>query len=149
MAEDYADKWAVVSLLLVFFAVLGYFGYMMHYSLLKTPMDVIVKFALPMGILPLVAFFLSSEILGCRKFRRPRKVCLKRFVGRIFLDLGLMSILYLSLVVIVQAGLLNTQRPGSLLISVLMAILVGWSTLALLIVTRFREAVRRLTEGLW
>jgi hypothetical protein len=147
--EDYVGKWATILSSLTFLVVLGYFGYLEHNGLVKSLMDYIVLIGLPMGILPLVAYFLSSEILGCRKFHRPREICLKRFAGRLLLCLGLMSIAYLVLVSAVLAGLLNPGRPSTFLILVPMTILVGWSALAFLVVTKFREAVRKLTEGLW
>jgi hypothetical protein len=49
----------------------------------------------------------------------------------------------------VSVGLLNSGRPGTFLILVPMAILVGFSVLVVLIVTKFREAIHKLTEGLW
>lgn len=149
MPEDYVDKWTVASLLLTFWAVLGYFGYMMHYGLVTSPMDFVLLIGLPMGLLPLFAFLLSSEIQGYRKFHRSREISLKRFLGRTLIFSGLLAIVYLSLIVSVSAGLLNTNKPGSLLILVPIMILVGWSALTFLTVTRFREVIHRLTEGLW
>jgi hypothetical protein len=147
--EDYVNKWATILSLLAFLATLGYFGYVKHNGLVKSLMDYIVLVGLPMGILPLATYFSSSEILGCRKLHRPKETCFKRFVGRFFLCLGFMSVAYLVLVFVVLADLLNPGNSSAFLILVSMAILAGWSALTFLVVTKFREAVRKLTEGLW
>jgi hypothetical protein len=149
MSEDYIDKWTVASFLLAFWAVVGFFVYLMHNGLVKSPMDYILLIGLPIGILPLFAFLLSSEISGCKKFKRSREVCLKRFIGRAFLYLGLLSVFYLSLIASILAGLLNTGGSLASIIFVSMIILVGWSALIFVIQTKLREAVRKLTEGLW
>jgi hypothetical protein len=144
MSEEYVEKWATVSLLLVFFSVLVYFGYMMHNHLMKTPSDMVVRLALPMGLLPCFAFFVTSEVLGCREFGRSRELCLKRFTGRVLLSLGIELPYFLFLTLTIMAGLLDSAHAF-----VTMIILVGWSGLVVLIVTRFKETVRKLTEGLW
>ncbi len=145
MAEDYIDKWTVVSFLLTFWAVLGYFLYLMHNNLLKSPMDFIARVGLPMTVLPMVVFYLHSEIAGRKKFRRSREVFAKRLIGRILLGLGLLSIFFLPLVAATAAGLWNTD--GNFLFPVLIG--TGSSALIALIVTVFREPIRKISDGLW
>ena len=117
---------------------------MMHNALMKTPLDLVVKFGLPMSVLPITVFFLTSEILGCRKFGRSREICLKRFAGRVFLCLGFLLPYLLFLVLAIMAGVLDSAHAF-----VTMIIAVPWSGLIALVVTRFKETIRKLTQGLW
>jgi len=145
MSEDYVDKWTIGLTMLTFYAVLGYFGFLMRYNLLKSPMDFVVRVGLPGTVLPVVVFYLHSEIAGRRKFQRSREVFIKRLAGRILLGLGFLSIFFIFLVGAITAGLwamgVNFFVP--------MVIMVGSSALIVLIITVFKEPIRRISDGLW
>lgn len=148
--KDYLDKWAAVSLLSTLLAIVGYFVYMMHNGLVKSPTDYLVLVGIPMGIFPLLAYFSTSEILGCRKFHRPRALCLKRFIGRVFLSLGFLLPVFLFLALEMIVGLFDSSHvPFSVTLISGWSVVLGWCGLMVFVMKRFREAICKLTEGLW
>lgn len=149
MAEERPHKWATISVVLAILSMQVYFVYMMANGLMRTPIEVIIKWGLPMGIIPLLVFFSTDEILGWRRFHRSRELCLKRFFGRFLLCLLLFVPLLLLLIVASLVGLFTTAQSGTFTIALVGGIGLAYFALVILLMSRLKEALTRFVEGSW
>lgn len=150
MSGDYGGKWPTIVLLLAILSAQGYTVYLLHFGLVKSSTDIVTLVCLPLGIIPLLAYFSTSEILDCRRLNRPRKLCLKRFIGRVFLGLAFILPILLFLELAIEAGVFGGAH-FSFNVTLLSgwSIVLGWSVLMALVMKKFAEAIKKLTEGLW
>ena len=141
------DNRSLFSFFLILCGIIGYFLYLMHYSLINTTWDFTTKVLLPMTTLPIIGYLFTSEILECKRFGRSKELCVKRFTGRILLNVGLILLFFLFVILTIWFHLWNTLDLSNL--PILLFVSLGWIVTVILLLRKYKEGVRKLNDGRW
>lgn len=138
-------KWTVISLLALSLCLFGYFIYKVRTGLLKSVTDIAIEAGLLIVLIPGIISFLIFEILSFKKLRQPLNVCVKRFFGRTIIISMLIFPLIFLLIIASNLNLLETENVmhhGTIIFFI-------WLGLTFLMLTKFKRAIQKLSNGKW
>lgn len=135
-------KLCVIPTLVVFYAILTYFVYLMRTDSLKTIWDFTFRVGWFFIFMP-TTFFVAFEVLYHRKITKPLRFHLKRFTGRM-LPILASALSYFGFLIV--AELIFSPIVGD------RAFLVGsilWLAIFVVIVLKLKRFVGKLDKGEW
>lgn len=125
----------------VFFVFLGYLAYLLHYSLLKTQLDFLVRWFLPFAFSCLESGFVTFEVLYHKRIKKPLKFHLKRLAANSLIILfGIALLLGFSLGL--HPFLFPIVGNEEFLVSALLTLLVFS-----VVILRFKDAIARFYKA--
>ncbi len=132
---------STIPVALVFFVFLGYLVYLLHYSLLKTQFDFLVRWFLPFFFFFLESGLVTFEVLYHRRIKKPVKFHLKRLTANSLIGLFGAALL-LGFVLGLHPFLFPIAGNNDFLISALLTLLVFS-----VIILKFKNVIVRLNKG--
>lgn len=131
---------SLIPSLIVLYAFLICFAFALHYNVFKTLLGTLSFISFGFASM-LATAFLSFEILYSRKL--DVKFQLKRFVGRIIVMLGAITLL-IAIVDFFAIQLAWASETLTLLLGVIL-----WSSIWLMLIAVWRHPIKRMLKGQW
>jgi hypothetical protein len=135
---------SVIPCAIVFILIMVYFVYLMHTNPIKSVADYLFRVGSLIAIFLPLSIFGTFELLYSRKVKKPFKIHLKRFIGKMVVALTMMSSLF---------GILSIFFYGiPTFVSEAVALICSftiWSLIWAITILRFRRVFDKLYQGQW